>query len=298
MISSFQRNENAATMRSFVIMTALLAATGVGEMQGKLILDENNISLVNLESPRNKVMLLKQPAGLRRIGGMTRVDDHSFIFSDEKPSSFEDRFIKRFDLASGEVKTLGKGGGPMVYLPERRVLFFYRWVPDGGIDYFGRPCPDEWLVAADPENIDGFTRIVPSSRTYELPIVQISPDEVVIYGEGERLWVYDFSDSRLKPTGIKNCWPGIWREKTKEFLCSDCGTEEIFLVNLVTGEKREVPKLKWAQGFIYIPDADAVVYAKECRDFSNLIYFYSFEKDEEIRVRGTYGGSFQGIWMP
>lgn len=285
-------------MRSFILLTALLAVTGVGEMQGKLILDENDISLVNLESPRNKVMLLKQPAGIRRIGGMTRVDSHSFIFSDEDPSSFEDRFIKRFDLASGEVKTLGKGFGPMVYLPERRLLLFYRWVPDGGINYFGRPCPDEWLVVAGPGDIDRFRKIVPVDWDIKSPIVQISPDEVVFYGEGDRLWVYNFSDSRLRPTGIKNCWPGTWRKKTRELLCDDLGTNEVFLVNLVTGEKKEVPKLKWAHGFINIPASDAVVYAKECWNFSNVIYFYTFEKDEEIKVRGTYGGSFRGIWMP
>jgi len=283
-------------MRSFVLLTALLAITGTGEIRGKLITGETRIYLVNLESPRNVITLYEaNPVG-RSIGGVTRVDDHSFIFSVEDPGSFEDRFIKRFDLASGEVKTLGKGFGPMVYLPERRLLLFYRMVPDGGINYFGKPCPDKWLVAADPENIDGYIRIVPSSQTYESPIVQISPDEVVFYGEGDRLWVYDFSYSRLRPTGIKNCEPKVWREKTRELLCKDWGTTEIFLVNLVTGEKREIPKLKGAHGFINIPAYDVIICGKD-RWITSVSNFYSFEKDEEIIFQGPLF-SFKGIWMP
>lgn len=307
MISSLSKTENATTMRSFVFLTALLAVTGLGEMQGKLILDENNICLMTLKPPQNKTLLYKQSSSNRRIGGMARVDHDSFIFSDEALGSVKDTLIKQFDLASGEVKTLGKGFGPIAYLPESGLLLFYRWLPDWEEYYSSMTTPEIWLVAADPKNIDVFRKVAPATRDfYKSSIVQTSTDEIVFYGEGERLWISNLSDLRLRPTGIKNCWPEVWREQTKELLCSDRGTRERFLINLVTGEKKEIPKLKGAlgfidfkraDGFIHVPRSDAVIYAKE-QGKANVIYIYSFEKDEEKRLQGTCGGSLRGIWMP
>lgn len=261
------------------------------ELTGQLIYTGggNKVKSLNLNrAESDPVVLYESRSDVAAIGHLARIDNNSFLF-DMCPVT-EECVIKHYDLNSGRERTIRRGRLP-TYDPHKRMLFLYE----------GSDGERGWLVTSTLENPQAIARVAKEpkrkllangiTQSVTTPVIQALPNQIVFTGEDTQLWMYNTSDSKLKPTGIKNCRALVWGSKTKQLLCSDWDTWEIFLLDLQTGRKEEHPELKGAYGFVYLPEYDSLVYGRtrgrvpagEGYD----IFCYSFKDEKEWKIRAN-----------
>ena len=229
---------------------------------------------------------------------ITKITDNKFIF-DEFPIT-ENHFLKEFDIKSKIATNLREGHLP-TYIPESNNVFFYDTLKDS---------KEKWLYVSTLDAIGTARRVtkapkprkLPNGISYRLlaPVIQISSDEVVLVGEDKQLWIYNISESDLRKTGIINCFPKIWRNKTQQLICYDWELREYCQINLKTKHREELPQLKGTFDIIFIPKYDTLLYGKARVHFLISerydVYAYNITNKKEIKFKShTFLGS--AIWV-
>lgn len=234
-------------------------------------------------------------ASIERI---TRVTPDKFIF-EECPVT-EACVLKEFDMSSRKSKTLRTGRMP-TYVSESNKLFFYDYAKDN---------KEKWLFISDLAIMDTprkvakapADKVLPNGLRYPLmtPVVQTSADEVALVGEDEQLWIYQISESKLEPTGIKHNSPEIWRSKTQQLICYDWELKEYYQIDLKTKVIEKLPQLEGTSGLTYLPRHDALVFGEASLHMLISerydIYVYSFENKKREKLR-SHASIWSGFWL-
>ncbi len=231
------------------------------------------------------------------IGAITKVDNRTFLFCERQWFPVNDKsIIRQYDLKNRSVKTLFEGSGP-TYIPKYKKIYFERSLSDLN-ERAGYPRREkDWLFVADYEDLSKIKKTAVPGDMNCSSIIQISPDEILVYGCDRRLRIYHLTSKRFSPTVFRNLASSmVWRKKTNELLCCDWDTRKVYLADIVSGKKKEIPKLKGAYGFIYFPEQDALIYSRSCFE-ANRSYYYSFESGDERSIGGTPGGDSGYIWI-
>lgn len=276
---------------------------GYVKMQGHLIYTDGgkNIRVLDLSSPQTHNEAIYQGAAnvsVSVIGTLTKVNNDIFIF-DERPVTGKS-MIRKYSFQNKSVLPLYPGILPC-YMSKYGKLLFYEtsgnnsgWLLLSDLDGNKESIKK---IATEPEKKLLANGIRISTTTLIIPI---STDEVVFYGEKDQLWRYNLFESELIATGIKNCKPLVWRDKTKQLLCRDWDSSEVFLIDINTKSKISLRKLKDAYGFVYIEKADSLVYGRTKSRFPfgerYDIYLYSIN-DENEKVIESNSHIAGGIWM-
>lgn len=266
------------------------------ELSGGLMYSSGSmyVEFVNLDSKKSSVMY-KSIGNGATIGRLTKIGDKRFIF--EECLGTGSCFIKEFNVASGVGKVIRQGIYP-TYIAENDSVFYYNlpeankenWLLTSGEGGAGEPRK----IAKAP--ISGDSRI--DWWYFVTPVVKVSPDEVVLVGEDRQLWVYQISKSTLIPTGITKCLPQFLRNRTQQLVCYNPDTFDIYQIDLKTKQTEQLPQLKGANGLVYVPEYDIVIYGKVRLHFLvsevSDIFAYSFStgKTTEIQSRAYLASGF------
>jgi hypothetical protein len=161
------------------------------------------------------------------------------------------------------------------------------------------------------DTLDSVRKVAKAPRIHEnpngfpyswiAPVIQVSPDEVVFVGEDDAVWMYQISQSRMMPTGIRNALPEFWRSQTKQLVCYNWESKEFFQVDLKSKHSEKIPHFKRSYfGFVYIPKHDAVVFGTSRLYFLVSerfeIFAYSFSSGEKVKLLSRNSIS-RGIWL-
>lgn len=288
----------------FLWFLFLLTPTGcsMGEhvdLSGRLIYSGGgkDIEIINLDSMESGTIYEDIHNGTT-ITRLTKVTPDKFIF-EECPVT-EACVLKEFDISSRTSKTLCTGRMP-TYVPESKTLFFYDYSKDN---------KEKWLFVSDLGAMDDARKVakapadkvLPNGLRYPLmtPVIQISADEVALVGEDEQLWIYQISESNLKPTGIKHSFPEIWRSQTQQLIYYDWESKEYHQIDWKTKRSEKLPQIDDAFGLTYIPKHDALVFGEGSLHFLISerydIYAYSFENKKKVKLR-SHASIWSGFWL-
>lgn len=193
---------------------------------GQLVVaDERGVTLVQLPSI-SETVLLSATKSKTIYGHPTLVAPGVLIFSSAQR-------LVRFDLRTKELVDVSEGVWP-TYVPEHGLLFFWE-------SSEGSQQPRNRVVRVRSLNGPPNEKIVTSfSDVWNSRIVQISSDEVVFYGAGNRAWKYSITSSILSPTGVERCLPMAWRNKTRQLICQNVDDRKIYLTYL-SGRATAIP---------------------------------------------------------
>lgn len=255
------------------------------------------IEVIDLDSMESHV-LYESTHNVASIEKLTKVTSNKFMF-EEGPIT-EPFTIKEYDMKNRASVTLRKGRLP-TYIPESNNVFFYDYSKDS---------KEKWLFVSVLDAMGTARKVtkaplpkrLPNGILYSLltPVVQISPDEVALVGDDEQLWIYQISESNLKPTGIKHSFPKMWRSQTQQLICYDWELNEYYQVDLKTKQREELPQLKGFHGLTYIPKHDVLVFEKGGWQFPiaerHDIYAYSFKNQKRVKLK-SHASISSGIWF-
>jgi len=254
----------------------------------------NRINAIVFHRYGYDVSTLYRGKGISTINNITNIDDRSLVFDE---CSGGECSIKLYHNDSGEVTTLRSGRFP-VYVPNQKKLFFYDEGNSGGL--FMASMDDVKNAVKLSKEPSWLTHSSGIKQPLVMPIVQISDDNVVFVGKDNGLWVYHVSDSKLTAMGIDNCRPILWRRRSQQLLCADWNAWNIYLMNMSTRNKIDLPELNGGYGFIYIPSTDALIYGRTRSSFvfdeAYDIFFYNFADKKEQKIYKNAHLS-AGIWI-
>ncbi len=170
--------------------------------------------------------IYKSPHNVAVIEHLAKAQPNVIIF-DECPVT-ERCVIKELSLSDHSTKTLRTGMAP-TYISETNGILFYDFHEHEktySLLLARRDAPGmaRKVTSAPP------SRRLPNGISLELirPVVQISADEVVLVGEDTELWIYRMSQSAPVQTGIRNCLPQAWRNLTRQLICQDWESWEVY----------------------------------------------------------------------
>jgi hypothetical protein len=268
------------------------------KLSGQLVYSAggNDISLIELNNLKHSSL---DSFSTDSINNFTRLSAHAVIFEDCDGLREPNCLLKEFDSGTKSLNTLRSGQLP-TYVPESNMLLFYEQ------DEVSR---EGWLYIADIRTPNNSRKVAkapssPDSKIgwfyYVRPVIQISPNNVLLVGEDFQIWNYDISLSVLNPTGIKNCLPQFIRSYTQQLICYDTKTRDVYQVDLKSQHVELLPQLKGAHGFVYIPKYDTVIYGKtrlymlmfETSD----IWAYDFNKQEKVKIKSK-ADIASGVWL-
>lgn len=258
---------------------------------------DGSINSINLNSSSLHNSPLYKSESVSVIDNLTRKGYKDILFG-ECPIAGE-CIIKHYSVDKKETKVLRTGKLPS-YIDIHDKLFFYDEVDHD----------NNWLFVSSIKNIKNAIKVSKEPKKKTLPngikqsittpVIQISNSEVIFVGEDERLWLYNIMKEKIISTDINNCRPILWVEKQRKLLCSTWDTWTPFLLDLNTKNQVEMPILKRAYGFTYIPEDNALIYGKtrskniigEAYD----IFLYSFSDNKEKRIMKDSHIS-SGVWL-
>lgn len=253
-----------------------------------------DIESISLES-KTPSAIYRSIENVATIAHLTKVTDTEFVF--EECSGMGDCSLKEFNLKTRSAKTLRSGIKP-TYIPESNSLFYYN-VPGSDIE--------NWLFVVDKNTLTSPRKVAkapPSNDSkigwfyYVTPVVQSSPNTVLLVGEDMQLLSYDISQSILNPTGIKNCLPQFIRSNTQQLICIDTKSWDIYEIDLNSRHVELLSQLKGAHGFVYIPKYDTVIYGKtrlyRLMSETSDMWAYNFSTQEKVKIQSNsdIGGGF------
>lgn len=288
-------------MLMLLACSSLFARDAMSEtikLSGQLVYSAggNDISLIELNNLTHSNL---GSFATDSINNFTRLSANAVIFEDCDGLREPNCLLKEFDSRTKSLNTLRSGQLP-TYVPESKVILFYEQ------DEVSR---EGWLHIADIKTPSTSRKIAkaPSSPDlkigwfyYVRPVIQISPNNVLLVGEDFQLWNYDISLSVLNPIGIKNCLPQFIRSNTQQLICYDAKTQGVYQIDLNSQRVELLPQLKGAHGFVYIPKYDTVIYGKtrlymlmfETSD----IWAYDFGKQEKVKIQSK-ADIASGVWL-
>jgi hypothetical protein len=221
----------------------------------------------------------------------------SFVF-DEKPIT-KRAVIKKFNLNNGVVVPLFQGKLPFCS-KEGGEVFFYRSETNvrgellmASFDQVEttRKVEDEPVLRELPNGV---------LQSLTAPGLPITIEEVIFLGEGNRLWVYNIQKAKIEKTNIFNCHPIAYRCKTKQIICRDLDSSEIYLTDKKNSTRHELPNLKGIYGAVYIPEYDSLLYGRT-RLQLNIgerydVFIYSFvSKEQNLVIEDEHIAA--GFWI-
>jgi hypothetical protein len=247
---------------------------------GQLVVgDQRGIILVQLPSTE-ETLLLSTAESNAVYGHPTLVEPGVLIFSSAQ------RLVK-FDLRTKKLVDLGEGVWP-TYVPEHHLLFFWE-----GRE--GSKQPRDRVVRVRSVNGPPNEKVVTYfSDVWNSRIVQISSDEVALYGPGNRVWKYSITSSTLSQTGIERCLPMAWRNKTRQLICKNVDDHKTYLASL-SGEAIAIP-IQSYEVLGYSPSYDAVIYDAAYGAWWNFtvgwaVAAYNFRNRKTVRLTWTKPGA-------
>jgi hypothetical protein len=249
-----------------------------------LVGDGRGLRLVDLPS-REETLLASTQAMGGTYGYPTQVSPGVFILSSAQR-------LAKFDLRTRTLVDLGEGSWP-TYVPEKDLLFFWQ-NPQAAND------PRHQEVHVRPLNGQGPDKtIAVFSDIWKSRIVEMSPEAVLFYGDGQRVWMYSIADSILTRTEVVKCLPMAWRSRTSQLICQDTETHRHYVSNL-RGEATMIPEDGY-RVLGYQPDYDTVFYSGIYSSVWELktgwaILAYNFRDQRVVRLAWT-GEDPSGIFF-
>jgi len=240
-----------------------------------LVGDGRGLTLAELPS-RDETPLASTQAMGGTYGNPTQVAPGVFVFSSTER-------LAKFDLHSNKLTDLGLGTWP-TYVPEKDLLFFWE-------NSQAATDPRHQEVHVRPLNGQGADQTIASfSDLWKSRVVEISPEAVLFYGAGQRVWMYSIADSILAPTKVIGCLPMAWRSKTKQLICQDIRTNRHYL-SYLNGQATVIPEDGY-RVLGYQPDYDAVLYSGIYGSVWELktgwaILAYNFRDQRIVRLAWT-----------
>ena len=252
-------------------------------ISGKLIYTDggSRINSIDFNSSKHNISTLYKSEGISAINYLVKTNTEEILFDECLNGKCS---IKQYSMNTGQTKSLRSGSLPG-YMANHDKLFFYDEL-DG---------ESNWLFVTSLDDISDETRISkePGYRTLSsgikqsvtTPVVQISNDETIFVGKDGQLTLYNVPNTSSSMMDIKGCRPMLWRGGRNQLLCSDWDTWDMFLLDIKTGDKMDMPELKGAYGFVYVPSSDALIYG---RIRSNFIFGEAYDiffTDSQIRMK-------------
>ena len=218
------------------------------------------IKKLDLSVPKTTpIVIYESSYNVSTINQVAKMNSMSFVF-DEKPIT-KRAVIKKFNLNDGVVVPLFPGKLPFCS-KEGGAVFFYR----SETNVRGE------LLMASFDQVETTSKVADEPVLRELPNgvrqsltapgLPITIEEVIFLGEGNRLWVYNIQKSKIEKTNILNCHPMAYRCKTKQIICRDLDSSEIYLTDKTYSYRHELPNLKGIYGAVYIPEYDSLLYGR------------------------------------
>jgi len=285
-------------LTSFALSTSCNAGE-IMNVEGQLIYTNGGrtINAINLDSSESKISSFYENKEIVHIEHLTMLNNNSILFSECTVTG--DCIIKQYTVNTKQAKFFHSGRLPS-YISNHDKLFFYDKFSDG----------NNWLFATSVKNINAMTKVAREPKWNTLPngvsqpitiaVIQISNDEIIFVGEDKKLWKYNIANKELTSMNIGNCRPILWRERHNQLLCSDWDTWMPFLLDMNTKIKKEMPELKGAYGFVYIPSSDSIIYGRMRSSFiigeAHDIFLYSFSDKKEKRIKKNSHVA-DGIWI-
>jgi hypothetical protein len=244
------------------------------------------IKKLDLSVPKtNPIVIYESPYRVSTVNQVAKINSMSFVF-DEKPIK-KGAVIKKFNLNDKVVVPLFPGKLPFCSKEGKEVFFYRSEINIRGV-----------LLIASFDRVET-TRIVadePALRKLPNGVLQslttpgfpITIEEVIFLGEGNRLYVYNIQKGNIQKTNILNCHPMAYRCKTKEIICRDIDSSEIYLTDKKYSHRHELPNLQGIYGAVYIPEYDSLLYGRT-RFQLNIgerydVFIYSFASKEQNLV--------------
>ncbi len=266
------------TMRLLLLVALLGCACCQSEAEpyhGELLMgDGRGLSLAELPSRDETPLASTQTMG-GTYGYPTQVAAGVFVLSSTER-------LAKFDLRTRTLVDLGEGLWP-TYVPEKDLLFFWK-NPQA-------QNPRLHEIHVRPLNGPGTDKtIVSFSDRWKSRIVEISPEAVLFYGEGQRVWEYLIADSILKPTKVVRCLPMAWRSRTSQLICQDTENNRHYL-SYLNGLATMIPEDGY-RVLGYQPDYDAVLYSGIYSSVWELktgwaVLAYNFRDERIVRLAWT-----------
>ena len=261
-------------------------------LEGKLFYTGggNSIKVLSFGEKESEPIVIYEKANtVVVINHITKMSD-TVLFYDEC-SGRAPCMINQLNISNNESRPIRTGFFPQ-FIPGHEKLFFYDTSSDDG----------NWLFMASLRDGNAITRIAKEPKAKTLPngiqqsrttpVVQISKDEVAFLNEEGELTLYNISNPKISPLGIKECRPILWRPTTQQLFCTNWTSKEVFSLDLHTKKLVKVPELYGAYGLVYIAGLDSFIYGKTRSVLPLLplgvaydIFFYSFSKQKEIRIK-------------
>ena len=271
------------------------------ELSGRLIYTNGGTYLYALYFPSLKQELIHEsPPGNISINSISKMDANNVIFEHCDALRKPNCLIMAFDINTRTLRTLRQGRLP-TYMSGSQSIFFYD---------LSENTHEEWLLIANRKAINSpgkvakapMPKVLSNGLPYEIKtsVVEISPDEVVFIGEDQQLWMYQISQSRVVATGIKNCLPRVWRNRTAQLICYDWDSDELYQIDLQTKQKEQLSQLKRAHGLVYVPSKDMLIFGLTSlhlmREEREDIFVYNFQDGKKSKVFSNAFTS-SGVWV-
>ncbi len=289
-------------LKTLLATTVLSTSCNTDEnmnIEGQLIYTDggSSVNAIALGTSDYSFSSLYKSKEMSVINHLTRENGNAILFGECAITG--ECVIKRYPVETGQVALLRSGRLPS-YISNHDKLFFYDKASDD----------DNWLFVTSLGDIKNATKIAEEpkrktlpngiSQPVTMPVIHISNDEIIFVGKDEQLWLYNIANTKSTPMDIKGCRPILWRDKRDQLLCSDWDTWDIFLLDINTKNKVEVPELKGAYGFVYVPSSDALIYGRtRSRALIGEVYdifLYSFADKKEKRIKENLHIA-GGVWI-
>ena len=148
--------------------------------------------------------------------------------------------------SGGKAYFLGKGRDP-AFFPTHDKLLFFSFPP-------GETSPHLYEATLRGHQLESWSVIAKANASVAFPI----SDDELLFRDGI-LRKYDLRTGELIDLPIRDCWPKVWRSRTKEIICYDEKAKEDVFVNL-DGHKRSTPKaMESIVEAIYVAQGDYVL---------------------------------------
>lgn len=286
-----------------IVITIFITSCSTDEnmnIEGQLVYTTggNSINSIDLGVSEYTYSSLYSSKGITAINHLTKKSNDVILFSE---CAIGECVIKEYSVMNGKITSLHSGIWPS-YISNHNKLFFYDTIPDED--------KSNWLFATTLKGENAIIKIAKEPKWKTLPNgishpitiapIQISNDEILFIGEDEKLLLYNIVNAKLTSMDIENCRPMLWIDRRGQLLCLNWITWELFLLDIDTRNKIDLPELKDTYGFVYVSGLDALVYGRtrsraligEAPDI--FLYLFTDKKEIKIRENSHIAG---GVWL-
>lgn len=196
--------------------------------------------------------------------------------------------------SDGKAHFLGKGRDPAFFPTHDKLLFFA--IPSG------KTSPHLYEATLRGHQLESWSVIAKANASVAFPI----SDDELLFREGI-LRKYDLRTGELIDLPIRDCWPKVWRSKTKEIICYDEKEKKDVFVNL-NGHKRFAPKaMDGIDESIYVAQGDYVLggqtrwnwaWMRSGEVIDLVLYDFSTDTVRRLAQKITIGSPSNAFWTP